>query len=246
MSNEKRLDVELSERGLVESRSLAQRLVMEGKVRVNGQMVLKPSQKIKPEDQLSVAEEPRFVSRGGEKILAAMEEFKIDPTGWVCADVGASTGGFTDCLLQFGAAKVYAIDVGYGILHWKMRQDPRVVCMERTNARHVEKLPEPVRLVTIDASFISLEILLPAVRDWFGAEGGQVIALIKPQFEAGVKEVSRGEGVISDPKVHKQVVERITTYAQAIGFRVNGLITSPLKGPKGNTEFLVWLQFPAA
>lgn len=243
MANEHRLDVEITERGLVESRSLAQRLVMEGKVRVNGEMVLKPSQKIKPEDVIVVAEEPRFVSRGGEKIVAAMEEFKIDPTGWVCADVGASTGGFTDCLLQFGASKVYAIDVGYGILHWKMRQDPRVVCMERTNARHVEKLPEPVRLITIDASFISLEILLPAVRTWFGEDGGQVVALIKPQFEAGVKEVSRGEGVISDPKVHKQVVEKISQYAKAIGYTVNGIITSPLKGPKGNIEFLIWLSY---
>jgi 23S rRNA (cytidine1920-2'-O)/16S rRNA (cytidine1409-2'-O)-methyltransferase len=246
MANEKRLDVELTERGLVESRSLAQRLVMEGKVRVNGEMVLKPSQKIKPEDDLVVAEEPRFVSRGGEKILGAIEEFKIDPTGLVCADVGASTGGFTDCLLQFGASKVYAIDVGYGILHWKMRQDPRVICMERTNARHVEKLAEPVQLITIDASFISLEILLPAVRTWFGAEGGQVIALIKPQFEAGVKEVSRGEGVISDPKIHRQVVDKISQYAEAIGFRVSGITTSPLKGPKGNTEFLIWLKFPAS
>lgn len=245
MANEKRLDVELTDRGLVESRSLAQRLVMEGKVRVNGEMVLKPSQKIKPEDELLVAEEPRFVSRGGEKILGAIEEFKINPTGLVCADVGASTGGFTDCLLQFGASKVYAIDVGYGILHWKIRQDPRVVCMERTNARHVEKLAEPVQLVTIDASFISLEILLPAVRSWFGVDGGQVIALIKPQFEAGVKEVSRGEGVISDPKIHRQVVERISQYAEAIGYRIQGVITSPLKGPKGNTEFLIWLKYPA-
>jgi 23S rRNA (cytidine1920-2'-O)/16S rRNA (cytidine1409-2'-O)-methyltransferase len=238
-----RLDTELFERGLVESRTLAQRLVMEGKVRVNGQMVIKPSHKIRPEDELIVEEEARFVSRGGEKLLGAMEAFKIQPDGWVCADVGASTGGFTDCLLQFGAAKVYAIDVGYGILHWKMRTDPRVVCMERTNARYVEKLPEPVRLVVIDASFISLEILLPAVRAWFGEEGGEVVALIKPQFEAGVKEVSKGEGVISDPKVHQQVIEKVTSYARAIGFTVKDLITSPLKGPKGNTEFLVWLDY---
>lgn len=240
---DQRLDIELFDRGLIESRTLAQRLVMEGKVRVNGQMVIKPSQKVKPEDLLSIDAEPRFVSRGGEKLVGAIEAFQIKPEGWVCADVGASTGGFTDCLLQFGASKVYAIDVGYGILHWKMRQDPRVVCMERTNARYVESLPEPVKLVTIDASFISLEILLPVVKSWFGSEGGIVIALIKPQFEAGQKEVNKGEGVISDPKIHQQVVEKISTYAKQIGFQQKGLITSPLKGPKGNTEFLIWLEY---
>lgn len=239
-----RLDIELFERGLVESRSLAQRLVMEGKVRINDQMVIKPSQKVKPDDVLTVAEEPRFVSRGGEKLLGAMETFQINPQDWVCADVGASTGGFTDCLLQFGATKVYAIDVGYGILHWKMRQDPRVVCMERTNARFVETLPEVVRLVTIDASFISLEILLPVVKGWFGPDGGEVVALIKPQFEAGQKEVSKGEGVISDPKIHKLVVDKVTNYAKVIGYQVRGLITSSLKGPKGNIEFLMWLKYP--
>lgn len=240
---DQRLDIELFDRGLIESRTLAQRLVMEGKVRVNGQMVIKPSQKVKPEDLLTIDAEPRFVSRGGEKLVGAIEAFQIKPEEWVCADVGASTGGFTDCLLQFGASKVYAIDVGYGILHWKMRQDPRVVCMERTNARYVESLPEPVKLVTIDASFISLEILLPVVKSWFGSEGGIVIALIKPQFEAGQKEVNKGEGVISDPKIHQQVVEKISTYAKQIGFQQNGLITSPLKGPKGNTEFLIWLEY---
>ncbi len=240
---DQRLDIELFDRGLIESRTLAQRLVMEGKVRVNGQMVIKPSQKVKPEDLLTIDAEPRFVSRGGEKLVGAMDAFQIKPEGWVCADVGASTGGFTDCLLQFGASKVYAIDVGYGILHWKMRQDPRVVCMERTNARYVESLPEPVKLVTIDASFISLEILLPVVKSWFGREGGIVIALIKPQFEAGQKEVNKGEGVISDPKIHQQVVEKISTYAKQIGFQQKGLITSPLKGPKGNTEFLIWLEY---
>jgi len=238
-----RLDIELFERGLVESRSLAQRLVMEGKVRVNAQMVIKPSQKVKPEDELTIEAEPRFVSRGGEKLLGAMDAFQIKPEGWICADVGASTGGFTDCLLQFGASKVYAIDVGYGILHWKMRQDPRVVCMERTNARYVEILPETVQLVTIDASFISLEILLPVVKKWFGSAGGTVVALIKPQFEAGQKEVSKGEGVISDPKIHQQVIKKVTEYALAIGYEQAGFITSPLKGPKGNIEFLIWLQY---
>ncbi len=236
-----RLDVELVERGLVVSRSLAQRLVMEGKVRVNGQMVIKPSQQIKPGDELLLEAEPRFVSRGGEKLLAALETFQVNLTDWVCADVGASTGGFTDCLLQFGARKVYAIDVGYGIVHWKIRQNEKVVVMERTNARFIDRLPEPVQLVTIDASFISLEILLPVVKTWLVPQGGQVIALIKPQFEAGQKEVSRGEGVISDPKIHRQVVEKITSFSAAIGYSILGTITSPLKGPKGNTEFLIWL-----
>jgi 23S rRNA (cytidine1920-2'-O)/16S rRNA (cytidine1409-2'-O)-methyltransferase len=238
-----RLDIVLFERGIVESRSLAQRLVMEGKVRVNGQMVIKPSVKIKQEDVLTLEAEPPFVSRGGEKLQTAIEAFQIQPQGWICADVGASTGGFTDCLLQHGAAKVYAIDVGYGVLHWKMRNDPRVVSMERTNARFLESLPEPVRLITIDASFISLEILLPAVQTWFGPGGGEVVALIKPQFEAGVKEVSKGEGVITDPKIHQQVVDKVKAYALAIGYKVKGLITSPLKGPKGNTEFLIWLEY---
>jgi 23S rRNA (cytidine1920-2'-O)/16S rRNA (cytidine1409-2'-O)-methyltransferase len=238
-----RLDVILTERGIVESRTLAQRLVMEGKVRVNGQVVLKPSIKVKPDDALTLEEEPKFVSRGGDKLLAALEEFGILPLGQICADVGASTGGFTDCLLQHGAVKVYAIDVGYGILHWKLRQDPRVISMERTNARFVDGLPEPVKLVTIDASFISLGILLPVVKDWFGQEGGQVVALIKPQFEAGQKEVSKGEGVITDPEIHQRVVEKVKAESEALGFTVRGLITSPLKGPKGNTEFLIWLEW---
>lgn len=237
-----RLDVELNTRGIIESRSLAQRMVMEGKVRVNGQVVLKPSVKVAPEDELSLDAAPQFVSRGGEKLLAALEQFGILPVDWICADVGASTGGFSDCLLQHGARKVYAIDVGYGILHWKLRQDKRVVVMERTNARFVEKLPEPVRLVTIDASFISLEILLPAVKDWFGETGGDVVALIKPQFEAGQKEVNKGEGVISDPQVHAQVIAKIRAAAAGLGYAEQGLITSPLKGPKGNTEFLIWLK----
>ncbi len=236
-----RLDVELTERGIVESRSLAQRLVMEGKVRVNGQVALKPSEKVKPGDELTLQAEARFVSRGGEKLIAALDAFAIQPDGRVCADVGSSTGGFTDCLLQLGASKVYAIDVGYGVLHWKLRQDPRVISMERTNARYVDKLPEFVEIVTIDASFISLGILLPVVKNWFGAAGGQVVALIKPQFEAGQKEVSRGEGVITDPEIHRRVVEKVKAEAEALGYGVKGLVTSPLKGPKGNIEFLIWL-----
>ena len=205
-----RLDVLLFERGLAESRAKAQALIMAGQVRVNGQTALKAATAIEPNSTLTIDSGPRFVSRGGEKLDAALEAFKVDVTGLTCADVGASTGGFTDCLLQRGAAKVYAIDVGKEILHWKLRNDPRIVVMEETNARFVESLPEAISLATIDASFISLKILLPVVKKWFapllpsplllGEErrGEVIIALIKPQFEAGKKDVARGDGVIRD------------------------------------------------
>jgi len=253
----KRLDLLLVERGLAVSRSQAQRLIMAGQVRVDGQVVIKPATLVVPISRVVVERGPRFVSRGGEKLEAALDAFKIDVTGLVCADVGASTGGFTDCLLQRGAAKVYAIDVGKGLLHWKLRSDPRVVVMEESNARHVEKLPEPASLVTIDASFISLRILLPVVKKWFDFSlltsyseqsekrevRSDVIALVKPQFEAGRKESARGEGVIRDPAVHRQVLLDVLTFAQDKGFVVRGLVRSPLLGPKGNVEFLAWLTF---
>jgi 23S rRNA (cytidine1920-2'-O)/16S rRNA (cytidine1409-2'-O)-methyltransferase len=249
-----RLDLLMVERGLSESRSLAQRLIMAGQVRVNGQVVFKPATAISNDSVLEVDTGPRFVSRGGDKLEAAFLAWPVDVTGCVCADVGSSTGGFTDCLLQHGAAKVYTIDVGKGILHWKMRSDPRVVVMEGTNARYVESLPEPVSLVTIDASFISLKVLLPAVKGWLtslllppntanlggGSEGG-IIALIKPQFEAGRKESAKGEGVIRDPDIHRRVLEDVLTFAQENGFTARGLIRSPVLGPKGNVEFLAWL-----
>ena len=254
-----RLDVLLVERGLAESRAKAQALIMAGQVRVAGQTTLKPATAVSSDSVLTVDSGPRFVSRGGEKLDAALEAFSIDVAGLICADVGSSTGGFTDCLLQRGAAKVYAIDVGKGILHWKLRNDPRVVVMEETNARFVESLPEQVDLVTIDASFISLKILLPVVRKWFtpspltpnrrgeGNKGqGSIVALIKPQFEAGKKDVSRGDGVIRDPEIHRQVLMDVLNYAQEEGFAIQRLIKSPLLGPKGNTEFLAWLNFDAA
>jgi 23S rRNA (cytidine1920-2'-O)/16S rRNA (cytidine1409-2'-O)-methyltransferase len=240
-----RLDVLLVERGLAESRAKAQALIMAGQVRVAGQTALKPATAISSDSELSVDSGPRFVSRGGEKLDAALEAFAIDVNGLTCADVGSSTGGFTDCLLQRGATRVYAIDVGKGILHWKLRNDPRVVVMEETNARFVESLPERIDFVTIDASFISLKILLPVVKKWNGGEGirGQgTVALIKPQFEAGKKDVSRGDGVIRDPEIHRQVLNDVLTYAQQEGFGIHGLIKSPLLGPKGNAEFLVWLK----
>jgi 23S rRNA (cytidine1920-2'-O)/16S rRNA (cytidine1409-2'-O)-methyltransferase len=251
-----RLDVLLVERGLAESRAKAQAMIMAGQVRVADQVTLKPATAVDSESNLTVDSGPRFVSRGGEKLDAALEAFKIDVTGLVCADVGASTGGFTDCLLQRRAAKVYAIDVGKGILHWKLRNDPRVVVMEETNARFVESLPEPIDFITIDASFISLKILLPVVKKWLGPippappfpvrEGGMgglgLIALIKPQFEAGKKDVSRGDGVIRDPEIHRQVLLDVLTFALNEGLGVRGLIKSPLLGPKGNAEFLVWMD----
>jgi len=250
-----RLDVLLVERGLAESRAKAQALIMAGQVRVADQVALKPATTVDTKATLTVDSGPRFVSRGGEKLDAALEAFDIDVSGLVCADVGASTGGFTDCLLQRGAEKVYAIDVGKGILHWKLRNDKRVVVMEKTNARYVESLPEEVDLVTVDASFISLKILLPVVKRWaplqlppnsknLGGEkeGGWVVALIKPQFEAGRKDVSRGDGVIRDSEIHKQVLLDVLIFAQEEGFQIRGLIKSPLLGPKGNAEFLVWLD----
>jgi len=243
-----RLDVLLTERGLAESRSKAQAMIMAGQVRVNDQVTLKPATGVQPDSVLTVDSGPRFVSRGGEKLDAALEAFGIDVTGLTCADVGASTGGFTDCMLQRGAEKVYAIDVGKGILHWKMRNHPKVVVMEQTNARYVENLPETVDFITIDASFISLKILLPVVKNWFAAPpvhgGGQGgVVLIKPQFEAGRKDVSRGDGVIRKPEIHRQVLLDVLSFAQGEGFGLKGLIRSPITGPKGNVEFLAWLGY---
>jgi 23S rRNA (cytidine1920-2'-O)/16S rRNA (cytidine1409-2'-O)-methyltransferase len=252
-----RLDLLIVERGLAESRSLAQRLVMAGQVRVNGEIELKPSTNVPPDARLEIDQGARFVSRGGEKLQAALDAFPIAVQGRVCADVGASTGGFTDCLLQHGARRVYTIDVGKGILHWKLRQDPRVVVMEGINARHVERLPEPISLATVDASFISLKILLPVIRNWFPGQLDEleagfpqsgnaiVVALIKPQFEAGRSEVARGQGVVRDPQIHRRVLLDVLGFVSQIGYQIQGLIRSPILGPKGNVEFLAWLNLPS-
>lgn len=251
-----RVDVLLLEKGLAESRSKAQALIMAGQVRVNGEVALKPSTSVDPASIVSIEQGARFVSRGGEKLEAALNMFQIDVTDAVCADVGASTGGFCDCLLQHGARKVFAIDVGKGILHWKLRNDPHVVVMEETNARYVEFLPEIVSFVTVDASFISLKILLPVILKWFkhnhdlkmvhgaGAPAiqEQIVALIKPQFEAGRRDVARGDGVIRDPEIHRQVLLDVLSFAKLNGFGLKGLMRSPLLGPKGNSEFLVWMD----
>jgi len=248
----KRLDVLLVERGLADSRSLAQRLVMAGQVRVEGQVALKPSQEVPEEALVDVERGPRFVSRGGEKLAAALEAFQVEVRDMVCADAGSSTGGFSDCLLQNGARRVYAIDVGKGQLHWKLRQDERMVVMEDTNARFLARLPEPIDLATIDASFISLRLLLPVVKGWLAAGGetenaaGQVIALVKPQFEAGRELVRRGAGVIRDAQDHRQILQEVLEFSQAAGFALSGLMRSPLRGPKGNVEFLVRLTLGQA
>ncbi len=236
----------LVERGLAESRSLAQRLIMAGQVRVEGQVALQPSLRIASGSQVAVAGGPAYVSRGGEKLASALAAFGMeDLTDLVCADIGASTGGFTDCLLQHGARQVFAVDVGYGELHWKLRSDPRVTVMERTNARYLAGFPQPVDLVTVDASFISLRILLPVIRSWFTGRPGQVVVLIKPQFEAGRVDAAKGEGVIRDPTLHRQVLVAVLEAARREGFGVEGLIRSPLLGPKGNIEFLAYLKLPA-
>lgn len=241
-----RLDKLLVLHGLAEDTSQAQRLVMAGQVRVDGQVVLSPGKQMSSTAQVTLESGPRFVSRGGEKLEAALQAFPIQVLDRVCADVGASTGGFTDCLLQHGAARIYAVDVGKGILDWRLRQDARVVVMEGTNARGVEHLPEPVILVTIDVSFISLEVLLPIVRDWLDQNtASDILALIKPQFEAGREQAGRGRGVIRDPEIHRQVLQDVLGFAQAEGFSVQGLLRSPLTGPKGNVEFLAWLGYPA-
>jgi 23S rRNA (cytidine1920-2'-O)/16S rRNA (cytidine1409-2'-O)-methyltransferase len=250
-----RLDQYLHELGLTESREQARRLIMAGEVLVNGQTVDRPATIVPADAKIEIKAKPRFVSRGGEKLDAALERFQINVAGFVCADVGASTGGFTDCLLQRGAARLYAIDVGHGVLDQRLRNDPRVVVMEDTNARFLEHLPEPVQFVSVDASFISLKLLLPVVKGWLTPtvetrhaaslpEGGRgsvgIVALIKPQFEAGRKDVGKG-GVVKDVNVHRRVLTEVLTFAIEQELNVKGLIPSPLLGPKGNVEFLVWL-----
>ncbi len=240
-----RLDLRLVELGLVESRALAQRMVMAGSVRVNGQMVLKPSQMVTEDSVMELVGRQKYVSRGGEKLEAALEAFQLtNLAGYSCADIGASTGGFTDCLLQHGAASVISVDSGHGDFHWKLRTDPRVTLMEHTNARSLNILPAPVQLICVDVSFISLRVLFPVIRGWLQEQGGAVVTLIKPQFEAGREEADKGKGVIRDPKIHARVLNDVLHSAETEGFGVAGLILSPLEGPKGNREFLAHLLYP--
>ena len=231
-----RLDQLLVDRDLAESRSRAQALILAGHVRVGTTPVTKAGELVAEQAEVTVLAPPRFVSRGGEKLDHALEAFGLDVAGRVCADFGASTGGFTDCLLQRGAARVYAIDVGYGQLDYRIRQDPRVVAMDRTNVRFVSALPEPVSLAVIDVSFISLALVLPSAIAVSGA-GGRIVALIKPQFEAGKGAVGRG-GVVRDPETHRAVLQSVARAAASLGLRLGGLTASPLRGPAGNVEFL--------
>ena len=244
MAKKQRVDQILVKRGMVGDLDEARRLVMAGQVFANGQLLISPSQEVSLESDLSLHQGAQFVSRGGDKLLAALEEFDLNVEGVVCADVGASTGGFTDCLLQAGAARVYAIDVGHGILDWRLRNDPRVIPLEKVNARELVRLPEPVGFITADVSFISLKMILSALAGWFSEQGGQAVLLIKPQFEASREESARGAGVISNPEIHKRILLEVLEFASSTGFETRGLIRSPLKGPAGNQEFLAWLQFP--
>lgn len=234
-----RLDLLLCEKGLCESRTRAQALIMEGLVFVAEQRVDKPGTAVDPEAQIEIRGNAcPYVSRGGLKLEKALRDFGVDPTGMVCSDSGASTGGFTDCLLQQGAKKVYAIDVGYGQLAWSIRSDPRVVVMERTNIRNVtpEMIGEPLDLSVVDVSFISLRLVLPVIRELLGPNG-QVLCLIKPQFEAGKEKVGK-KGVVRELSTHVEVLEQFLENASSLGFTVADLTYSPVKGPEGNIEFL--------
>ena len=240
-----RLDQLLVARGLAESRAKAQALILAGRVLVEGVMVAKAGAQV-PEDARVTLKPPsqRYVSRGGEKLAAALEHFQVSPGGKVALDVGASTGGFTHCLLTQGVSKVYAVDVGYGQLDASLRHDPRVVVLERRNIRHLprEAIPEPVDLITLDLSFISLTLVLPQILR-FLRPGGEVLALVKPQFEVGKGRVGKG-GVVRDEKLRQEAVHRVAQSAAALGLKVSPAFPSPLKGPKGNQEYFLYLIAP--
>ncbi len=239
----KRLDVVLVERGLAESRQKAQATVMSGIVYVDGQKVDKSGFSVAENAVIDVRGKMlSYVSRGGLKLEQALNTFPIDLSGAVAMDCGASTGGFSDCMLQNGAAKIYAVDVGYGQLDWKLRGDARVICMERTNARYLttEQIPDPLDFVSIDVSFISLALILPALRPLM-KECGQLVCLVKPQFEAGREKVGK-KGVVRDPAVHLEVLEHFIDHAHSNDFSVLGMTFSPIRGPEGNIEYLGWLR----
>jgi 23S rRNA (cytidine1920-2'-O)/16S rRNA (cytidine1409-2'-O)-methyltransferase len=238
-----RVDALLLSKGLCDSREQAKRLIMAGAVLCGTERVSKPSQKVSVDAEFTIKERPKFVGRWGFKIEGALKEFGVDPSGWVCADLGASTGGFTDCLLQQGAARVHAIDVGTNQLVWKLRNDERVISKERFNARNltVEDIGERVKLVVMDLSFISLTKVLPAA---FGIleEGGSVISLVKPQFELSREEVGKG-GIVREPELHQKAVEKIRKFiTEDLGRDWAGVMTSPITGTDGNVEFLAWMK----
>ena len=238
-----RLDVAMTERGLAESRQKAQAIIMAGQVFVNGQKVDKAGAPVAPDAAIEIhGKTLKYVSRGGLKLEKAMACWPITLEHRICADIGASTGGFTDCMLQNGADRVYSVDVGYNQLDYRLRTHPKVVCMERTNARYLtrEQIPEELDFFSVDVSFISLELILPAVRPLM-KEGGQGVCLVKPQFEAGRDKVGK-KGVVRDPAVHLEVLEHFLEHAAKAGFTVLDVTFSPIKGPEGNIEYLGWLQ----
>jgi 23S rRNA (cytidine1920-2'-O)/16S rRNA (cytidine1409-2'-O)-methyltransferase len=234
-----RLDRALFERGLAASREKAQALIMAGHVRVGGETVRRPDRPLQPDEEIEVIPGPEYASRGGDKLAPALDALGIKVEGRICADVGASTGGFTDVLLRRGAVRVYAIDVGRGLMHWRLRTDPRVVLMERVNARRLERLPEPVSLVTIDVSFIGLDKVLPAIRR--SASGAEVIALFKPQFEVGPARVGK-KGVVNDPEVVAAALDAFRRWCQGNGYQVVGEFPSPIPGAEGNREIFLRLE----
>lgn len=247
MARKQRLDLELVARGLVASRQQAQQLIRSGRVRAGDQVLDKPGTEVAPDLALQVQHPPRFVSRGGEKLVAALTAFPLQVDGRVCLDGGISTGGFTDCLLQHGAQRVYGIDVGYGQTAWSLRSDPRVVLKERTNLRHLEPAnlygpsdPWPT-LAVADVSFISLALVLPALKGLLAPEpGSELVLLVKPQFEVGKARVGKG-GVVRDPGAHVDAIEGVIASAGGLGYEPAGLVASPITGPAGNHEYLLWL-----
>lgn len=241
--SKKRLDILLCEKGLTDTRQKAQAVIMAGDVYVDGQKASKAGLAVEESATVEVRGNTlRYVSRGGLKLEKAMAQFPITLAGKTAADIGASTGGFTDCMLQNGAKIVYAVDVGYGQLAWKLRQDPRVVCLERTNARYLtrEQVPDPLEFASVDVSFISLKLILPALRGLMAPQG-EAVCLVKPQFEAG-RELVGKKGVVRDPAVHLQVLEQFLVHALQADFTVRGLTFSPIRGPEGNIEYLGWLS----
>ncbi|HUX86914.1 MAG TPA: TlyA family RNA methyltransferase [Chloroflexota bacterium] len=235
-----RIDALLVERGLSESRERARGLILAGDVRVNGQVVTKPGTDVPADAELAVTQPPPYVSRGGFKLAHALEAFELDVSNLVILDVGASTGGFTDVLLQRGASRIYAIDVGYGQLAWRLRQDPRVIVIDRTNIRHLTELPEPSDGAVVDVSFISLTVVLAPIEHLLKPDGW-IVALVKPQFEAGRSRVGKG-GVVRSPEVHRDVLESVLSHASQLGLKIGGCTPSPILGPAGNREFLVLLR----
>lgn len=243
LSSKRRLDLLLVERELFRSRAQAQRAITAGLVRVNGQIIDKPGTQVSLDAQIELKEKPRYVSQGGLKLEHALRAFHIDVTEKVCVDVGASTGGFTDCLLQHGAKRVYAVDVGKGQLDWKLRTDPRVVVLEEINARYLkpEQIGEPVQIATVDVSFISLRLILPPLKEIVTPKG-DLICLVKPQFEAGREHVTRG-GVVKDSSVHQRVLEDLARFAhEQLRLSVVNATYSPIRGPAGNIEFFLHIR----